>query len=249
MNQITARHYNGMTIVVPAFNEEKVLPLTLGSVNKARSKLLSAAGIPTEVIVVDNSSTDGTSQVAERLGARVIRHEIRNIASVRNAGIRAATHELVVTVDADTFLPEHAFLDIWKAMVTGRYIGGGVRLGASTNRKVFHVLVIAIDSAVTLVTGLSAGMFFFDKQAAISIGGFPEAHLAAEDFAFARKLKEDGAKNDRKFLNLHSVRILTMDRKAVSIWRNLGAFVSGIKSALGFKLSKKELGYWYDPER
>ncbi len=241
--------FKGMSIVVPAYNEEKALPLTLASINHALLELQTHVNIKSEIIVVDNVSTDSTAEVAKSFGARVIRHETRNIASVRNAGIQAAANELVLTIDADTLVPKHAFIKIWQSMKTGRYVGGGVRVGVSGPRKTFKILVTTLDAAMFMVTRLSGGLFFFDKQAAIAIGGFPEGFMAAEDIAFARQLKRFGAKTGLKFLNLHTVRILTMDRKKASISQSLRAFGSGIKAYLGFKLSNQELSYWYDPDR
>jgi len=65
----------------------------------------TAAGtleLPSETIVVDDSSTDSTAAVAEGLGARVIRVEHRQIAATRNAGARAAWGDVLFFVDADT---------------------------------------------------------------------------------------------------------------------------------------------------
>lgn len=78
---------SGISIVIPAYNEEKFIPETLGTIRAASDAFVRLFALPTEVIVVNNRSTDGTKEVAFNLGARVVDHEVRNIASVRNAGL------------------------------------------------------------------------------------------------------------------------------------------------------------------
>jgi glycosyltransferase involved in cell wall biosynthesis len=59
---------------------------------------------PSEIIVVDDGSTDNTAAIAERTSARVIRARHRGQAATRNAGIAAASNEWIALLDAD---------DIW----------------------------------------------------------------------------------------------------------------------------------------
>ena len=83
-----------VTIVVPAFNEGP----GIGSVVTA----LRAAAPWHEVLVIDDGSTDGTGEAAERAGARVVRHPYNkgNGAAVKTA-IRSASSEWIAIVDAD----------------------------------------------------------------------------------------------------------------------------------------------------
>ncbi len=77
----------GISVVIPAYNEELFLPATLLAVKKAANHFFANYNLPTEVIVVNNLSTDKTEIIAKNLGATVINHSVRNISSVRNAGI------------------------------------------------------------------------------------------------------------------------------------------------------------------
>ncbi len=87
------QHGPRVSIVMPAYNEEAVIGQVLDT--------LRAAGYY-ELIVVDDGSRDSTGQVAAAHGARVVRHpyNIGNGAAVKS-GIRAATGDIIVLMDAD----------------------------------------------------------------------------------------------------------------------------------------------------
>ncbi len=84
-----------ISIVIPVFNEAKSLGQVLG---KIRALELP----PTEIIVVDDGSTDGSADVAMNAGANVVRHpyNIGNGAAVKS-GMRAAKGRLIVLMDGD----------------------------------------------------------------------------------------------------------------------------------------------------
>jgi len=91
-----------ISAVLPAYNAERFLPRCLASVFAPTLE-------PYEVIVVDDGSTDGTAQVAEKLGATVFRQANKGLAAARNAGIRRATGEWIATLDADDWSTPEAF--------------------------------------------------------------------------------------------------------------------------------------------
>jgi glycosyltransferase involved in cell wall biosynthesis len=69
-----------ISFIVPAHNEERWIGKCLGSIRTTMEK----PGEPHEVVVVDDSSTDSTAQIAGQMGARVIRVEHRHISAARN---------------------------------------------------------------------------------------------------------------------------------------------------------------------
>lgn len=91
--EITAWPFS-ISVVIPAFNEG---PRIGGVIRQVREQLPDA-----EILVVDDCSADDTADQAERAGARVIRrpYNIGNGAGVKT-GIREATGEVVVVIDAD----------------------------------------------------------------------------------------------------------------------------------------------------
>ena len=85
-----------LSVIIPARNGAGSLPPLLRSLQEqtlARSRF--------EVIVVDNDSSDGTAEVAERHGAIVVREPIANRSRARNAGAEAARTRLYAFTDAD----------------------------------------------------------------------------------------------------------------------------------------------------
>jgi glycosyltransferase involved in cell wall biosynthesis len=89
-----------ISVVIPAYNEEKYLPRCLASLNRQtypRSQF--------EVVVVDNASTDATARIAEEFGARVVREPKKGVARARQRGFAEAKGEIIASTDADVELP------------------------------------------------------------------------------------------------------------------------------------------------
>jgi glycosyltransferase involved in cell wall biosynthesis len=84
-----------ISVVIPTFNEEKLIGKCLESLQKQTEK-------PFEIIVVDNNSTDKTATIAKRMGARVITEKTQGISFARNAGFNAALGDIIARLDADT---------------------------------------------------------------------------------------------------------------------------------------------------
>ncbi|MDQ1050199.1 glycosyltransferase family 2 protein [Streptomyces sp. V4I2] len=91
-----------LSIVIPAFNEALNLPPVMATIPVTK---LESAGWETEVLVVDNASTDGTGDVARSLGARVVLQPERGYGNAYHAGFAAATGDVIATGDADCTYP------------------------------------------------------------------------------------------------------------------------------------------------
>jgi glycosyltransferase involved in cell wall biosynthesis len=92
--------YKGQTItvIIPCLNEEQGIEQVL----RAMPEFVD------EVIVVDNNSTDRTSEVAASLGAKVIREEVRGYGRSYKRGFAVATSDLIITLDGDHSYPADA---------------------------------------------------------------------------------------------------------------------------------------------
>ena len=82
---------------MPCLNEAETLARCI---TKARAFLIRS-GIIGEVLIADNGSTDGSQQIAETLGARVVRVPEKGYGSALRGGIRAARGRYVIMGDSD----------------------------------------------------------------------------------------------------------------------------------------------------
>jgi glycosyltransferase involved in cell wall biosynthesis len=86
-----------VSVVIPCLNEAQTIERCVTSA----LEVLGAHGIPGEVIVVDNGSTDGSAELATQAGARVVEEPRRGYGSAYLAGFAAARGDSIVMADAD----------------------------------------------------------------------------------------------------------------------------------------------------
>jgi glycosyltransferase involved in cell wall biosynthesis len=86
-----------VSVVIPAYNEEKLLPLCLESLKRQTV-------LPDEVIVVDNNCIDRSVEIAKSYGVTVIREKKQGMSYARNAGFNAAQCDVIARCDADSIL-------------------------------------------------------------------------------------------------------------------------------------------------
>ena len=98
MNQVYDQSPVGVSVVIPAYNEEAAIGRTLDEVRG----VLDGPGRRHEIIVVDDGSSDGTGTEAAARGVRVVTHRRnRGYGAALKSGVLAATGEVVVFYDAD----------------------------------------------------------------------------------------------------------------------------------------------------
>lgn len=117
----------GVTVVIPAFNEEQGLESTVETIRTT----LSTQPRPFEVVVVDDGSEDGTAGVANRLeGIRLVRNEYNmGYGAALKRGIRSARYDTIVITDADGTYPNDRIPDLLAAMDNGVTMVVGYRKG------------------------------------------------------------------------------------------------------------------------
>jgi hypothetical protein len=121
-----------VSVVIPCLNEANSIGICVLKAMEA----FRAAGLHGEVVVADNGSTDGSIEIAEKLGARVVRVEARGYGSALRAGIAAAQGAFIVMGDADDsydFGEVPRFVEKWRQgndVVMGNRFRGEIKPGA-----------------------------------------------------------------------------------------------------------------------
>lgn len=203
------------SIVIPAHNEEKYIGKCLEAIGKAAEK---ARPLETEVIVVANRCTDGTAEIARQHGAAVLPNEDRSISAIRNMGVRAASGEIIVTIDADSCMTEGSLLEIKQMLESGKFVGGGTvskfdRMSIGIAFSAMYVAANLIPVMAKNKAALTGGMFWLYKRDFEAIGGFDERYVSVEDLDFAARLNKLGVSRNQKYGTLKKSRIITSSRK------------------------------------
>ena len=119
-----------MTLLVPAFNEEN------GIEGVVRRLAALDLGVPTEVLVVEDGSSDGTGAKLEQLqkeipALRVLKHDTnRGYGASLKTGFESACTEVVVITDADDTYPEDRIAELIARVDDGADMAVGARIGA-----------------------------------------------------------------------------------------------------------------------
>ena len=235
-----------LSVVVPAFNEEKVLPRSLAAIRAALAPFEDA-----ELIVCDNNSTDRTAAIAREAGAQVVFERINQISRARNAGARAARGDWLLFVDADAYPSRELLLDLARVIGEGRCLAGGatVTFGETTPAA---RLAVGLWNRLSGIARWAAGSFIFcEARAFREAGGFSEALYAAEEIERFMRLKQKARREGRAIVILDRHPLLSSDRRIrLTGWwtflRHAGrAAVTGGRSLQ----TKDGCAIWYDGKR
>jgi glycosyltransferase involved in cell wall biosynthesis len=159
-----------VSMVVPAYNEERLLAQTLAAIHHARTAF-NAAGFTSELIVCDNNSTDRTAEIARNAGALVVFEPINQIGRARNCGAAAATGDWLLFVDADSQPSPELFADVADQIKSGRCLAGGCVIRLDGNHRAAKLLTRCWNW-LSRQRRLLAGSFIFVETTVFrSIGG------------------------------------------------------------------------------
>lgn len=164
----------GVTIVVPAYNEEQAIDSVLEQLLRVmnRSELLH------EVIVVDDGSQDATAEVAERYeGVVVLRHKgNRGYGAALKTGLRHARHELICITDADSSYPSEGIPDLIARlergrcdMVVGARVGENVAIPLIRRPAKWAIGRLANFVAGESIPDLNSGLRVFRRSVALRL--------------------------------------------------------------------------------
>jgi glycosyltransferase involved in cell wall biosynthesis len=184
-----------ISVVIPARNEEALLPAALRSV-AAQS---IGPGV-VEAIVVSNGSSDRTIPVAEAEAAslasgggprvEVLDHVPPGVARAKNVGARAARGDVIVFMDADSRMSPGLLAAVARRRAGGERVAS-IRIVADGDDLIDHGFFWVIENGKRLVR-TRANMFWVERRLFHDLGGFDERLNHAEDLEFLVRARRAG---------------------------------------------------------
>ncbi len=184
-----------ISIVIPAYNEEKYIDKTLQSVNKLEKK----KGWQVELLVVNGGSTDKTAEIARNYGARVINEPHRGIGFARQQGLLQAKGEIVAYTDADTIVPKDWLLKHVEALSQPGVVFSYGTFRVYDGRFPYYQHINYIQPHILwwfhhlfgLPIAAGQNLAFWRKKALL-VGGFDANIKVMEDVDLAVRMKKIG---------------------------------------------------------
>jgi glycosyltransferase involved in cell wall biosynthesis len=239
-----------ISIIVPAFNEEKLIAGSLRCMQEA-ARSFAQRGWETEIIVCDNNSSDATAALARAGGARVVFEPVNQIARARNTGASAAAGDWFLFVDADSRPTPELFAEVATHIQSGRCLAGGCTIRLD-ERHFMADRVTGLWNFLSWLVKWAAGSFVFCQAEAFrSIGGFNMKLFASEEIELSGRLKKLARARGMKMVILHRHPLLTSARKVRLYSR--GEMASFFKDAIlrprQTVTHREACGPWYDGRR
>ena len=184
--------YKGQTItvIIPCLNEEQGIEQVLRRI----------PDFVDQTIVVDNGSTDRTSDVARSFGAHVIREEVRGYGRAYKRGFSAATGDVIVTLDGDHSYPAdaisyliEAFLHLEVDFLNASRFPVRDRHAMSFKHKFGNLVLSTAMSLLYFrwVRDSQSGMWVFRRSI------LQRMKLVSDSMAFSEEIKIEALKNSR----------------------------------------------------
>lgn len=237
-----------ISLIVPARNEEELLPRLLDSVLVARDQY--RGGLERiEIIVSDNVSTDSTAKIAHERGCRVALVEKRCIAAVRNGGAAIAQGRVVSFVDADSVVHPDTFNAVAETMADERVVAAAT--GVKMERMSIGIgLTYLCFVPMLWATRMDTGVVFCRRDDFEAIGGYDEGLRFAEDVRFLWDLRRLGKPRGQKLKRIRRAKAIASTRK-FDDWGDWHYFGLIPRAGLSLfrcdpKLNEFAGRYWYD---
>ena len=239
-----------ISVVIPAFNEEKLIGATLRGIQDAGAAFLEI-GWTMEIIVCDNNSTDTTASLARATGAKVVFEPVNQIGRARNTGAAAAGGEWLIFVDADSRPSRGLFADVAGQIQSGLCLAGGCTVRMDERSRAGD-LGVSLWNLTSRTQKWMAGSFIFCETAAFrKIGGFSGELFASEEIDLSKRLKKLARGEGKKVVILHRHPLVTSARKlSLYTHREYARFlVKVIFRPRKTVKSREECKPWYDGRR
>jgi len=239
-----------ISVIVPAFNEEKFIARSLRKI-KAATNAFSPLGWESEIIVCDNNSTDRTQEKARAAGAMVVFEPVNQISRARNKGASVATGDWLVFIDADSYPSRELFEDLSAAIRSGRCLGGGAVV--QMDRAVgWTGWFASVWNWISRWQRWAAGSFVFCEATVFrELGGFSQELYAAEELEFSERLKGQARKRGKQVVILHRHPLVTSGRKVhlYSLREHLSMLFKTLRHRGENLKDRASCTLWYDGRR
>ena len=239
-----------ISVIVPAFNEEKLLGASLTEIRTAAAAF-TTRGWEFQLIVCDNNSTDRTADIARAAGAQVVFEPFNQIGRARNSGAAAATGDWLIFVDADSHPSRELFADVADQITTGTVLAGGATVALDEKMFVAN-LVTQLWNLTSRFNKWLAGSFIFIHTAAFrELGGFNPEIFAAEELELSQRIKKLAREHGKKVVILHRHPLKTSARK-MKLYTTGELFRFLLRSIFNHQrtMRSREAAYlWYDGRR
>lgn len=175
-----------ISVVVPAYNEEKYIRDTLESIVNQLYRDF-------ELIVVDNNSTDSTPDIAGEYTDKVVHCRVKGNNFARNAGAEKASGNILVFCDADTVISGNLMEEVYRSINSG-YVGGACRI-TPDKKTLKHQLIWLLNHQVERVIGprnFYGLLIYCTREAFNRVGGFDNRLAIRADHMIKERLLQHG---------------------------------------------------------
>jgi len=186
-----------VSVIIPTYCEEETIEGCLKSVINQKFDYG-----PIESIVVDSHSPDGTREVAERSADRVLNLVERGVGRARNAGAKIARGQILLFLDADTYLERDFLSQIYNAFADKRVVCvSGILKSLERLEPLDKLFAVSHYGFTNKLAEFSAHLGFpmfpsvccsARKSVFMKVGGFREDIACAEDISFSREMGKVG---------------------------------------------------------
>lgn len=229
-----------ISIIIPAYNEEKYIGRTLESIKRLELK----NDWDLETLVINGGSTDKTANVVKKYKARVVDEPHKGIGFARQEGIRHAKGEIIIFTDADTTVPKDWIIKYVNVLIKSEVVFAYGNFKVTDGKfPYYHFINYIQPFSIWLMQHVlrqpiapGQNMAFW-REKALQVGGFDENILLFEDIDFAIRMKKIG-----KVIYLPDQTVYSSGRRSKEGWKfflrmmfvSIKYFLFGVRSLGGF---------------
>ncbi|MFH2118645.1 MAG: glycosyltransferase family A protein [Candidatus Paceibacterota bacterium] len=221
-------HQPLISVVIPAFNEEKYLPACLKCLTE------QSFDQPYEIIVADNNSTDETHAIAKKFGVKVILAKEKGYVFAAIAGIGATRGKIIAMTDADTRVPKNWLKRIHQAFTQyPQAVAIGGTFQYYDGSRIIRLIIKILNSIHPrlIIASLSGMNMSFKKEAYEAVGGFDRNINLQADSYIGNQLMKYG-----KIIILRDNQVLSSSRRMSTPLQTISEVLVRIVNAFSLKI-------------